>query len=213
MQEDKGRLIDAGEDDHAQVDPECLDGKVGIINALVGRAENGHKLSRQKLHDQQGDDTHCSLAGQQLGKQGLHPGIQPRAHIEAHDGDTASSHTHHDGDDNLEELHDDAHHRHGDLGILLLAEHSIQCAVMTDHVVDGRHGRHQRDLGEEAANAKCQGAAHDSAPQVESLRAELHGFGMTQIPDSKDGGGHLTNDRGHRRAHHAPFAHENENGV
>ena len=35
-------------------------------------------------------------------------------------------HDDHGGDDDLEEFHDDVHHRHGDLGILLLAEHRAQ---------------------------------------------------------------------------------------
>lgn len=63
-------------------------------------------------------------------------------------------HDDHGGDDDLEEFHDDAHHRHGDLGILLLTEHRAQghadkgAAAVPHHHGDGqghhRQGKHHR---------------------------------------------------------------------
>ena len=136
-----------------------------------------------------------------------------RTHVIAHDGDAARRHAHHDGDDDLEEFHDDAHHRHGDLGILLLAEHRVQGPVFAQHVVDGRHGRHQADLGEEAGDAQRQHPAADLPLQGEVPAAGADDLHMKQIPHRKGRRCHLANHRGHRRAHHAPLAAEDENRV
>ena len=35
----------------------------------------------------------------------------------------------------------------GDLRVLRLPEYSVQCAVFAEHIVDGRHSRHEADLG------------------------------------------------------------------
>ena len=37
-----------------------------------------------------------------------------------------------------------------------LPEHRVQSAVLSQHIVDGGHGGHQTDLGEEAGDAQCQ---------------------------------------------------------
>ena len=52
-----------------------------------------------------------------------------RAHVVTDDGNAARRHADHDGNDDLEELHHDAHYRHGDLGVLRLPEHRVQRAV------------------------------------------------------------------------------------
>lgn len=53
LKENKAGLVDAGEDDHAQVNAERPDGKVGIIDAFVFGAENGDQRLREKSHDYQ----------------------------------------------------------------------------------------------------------------------------------------------------------------
>ena len=48
---DKGTLVHHGQNHHAQVDTEALDGKGGVISALVARAEDADELPGEKLHD------------------------------------------------------------------------------------------------------------------------------------------------------------------
>lgn len=46
------------------------------------------------------------------------------------------------GNDDLKKFHDNAQNRHGDLSVLLLAEHGVQGAVFERHILNGRHARH-----------------------------------------------------------------------
>ena len=213
LQEDEAGLVHAGQHHHAQVHPEGPDGEVRVVDALVLRAEDGDQLAGEALRQHQGHQAHQSLHRQQAGEQRPHPVLFLRTHIIPHNGDAACRHAHHDGNDDLEEFHDDAHHRHGDLGILLLAEHRVQGPVFAQHVVDGRHGRHQADLGEEAGDAQRQHPAADLPLQGEVPAAGADDLHMKQIPHRKGRRYHLANHRGHRRAHHAPLAAEDENRV
>ena len=70
---DEGALVHHGQDHHAQVDAEALDGKGGVISALVARAEDAEELPGEKLHDQRGYQAHNGLRGQQIAEQGLGP--------------------------------------------------------------------------------------------------------------------------------------------
>ena len=128
-------------------------------------------------------------------------------------GDAASRHAHHDGDDDLEELHHDANNCHGNLGVLLLPEHGIQCAVFADHVVDGCHSRHKADLRQKAGHAKGQGAAADGAFQPKVCPRRANDLHVEQIPHCQRCRDQLTDDGSHRCAHHAPAEAENEDGV
>ena len=148
---------------------------------------------------------HQRLGHQQLGEQLPHTELFLRTHVVAHDGDAACRHAHHDGDDDLEELHHDAHHRHGDLRVLLLPEHSVQRAVFAEHIVDGRHSRHEADLGEKAGDAQRQHPPADAPAQGIVAGGGLDDLHVQQIPHRKNRREHLPDDRGNRRAHHAPF--------
>ena len=51
LQKDEGRFVDAGEDDHAQVNAECADGEVRVIHAFVLRAENADQGTGKALDE------------------------------------------------------------------------------------------------------------------------------------------------------------------
>ena len=137
-----------------------MEGKVLIIHAFICRTENAYQLPGEEFHYQECRQPHRCFPGQKLCEQFPHPTEISGAYVEAHHRDAAGGHADHNGNYDLKELHDDSHHCHGDLGILLLTEDRIQGAVFADHVIDGRHGRHQGNLGKEA----CQ-------PQYQSLPA------------------------------------------
>ena len=99
------------------------------------------------------------------------------------------------------------------MGVLLLPEHRIQRAVLTEHVVDGRHCRHKADLGEKAGDAQRQRLPADVSVQGIVAGRGLDDFHVQQIPDGERGRRHLTDHRRHGRAHHAPFEAEDENRV
>lgn len=86
-----------------------------------------------------------------MGKQALGPILSPGTDVKANDGDTACSHPYGDGDNDLEKLHYDAYYSHGNLGILGLPEDGVQSAVLPNHIVNGGHSGHQRDLRKQAA--------------------------------------------------------------
>ena len=192
---------------------ERFDGEVGIVAAFVGCAENGDQLTGETFCEDERSRAHQRFGNQQHGEQLPHARFLFRTHVVADDGNTACRHADHDGNDNLEELHHDAHHRHGDLGVLLLPEHRIQRAVLTKHIVDGCHRRHKADLGEEAGNAQRQHLSADIPAQGIVAERGLDDFHVQQIPDGERGRRHLTDHRRHGRAHHAPFEAEDENRV
>ena len=137
-----------------------MTGEIRIVAALVGRAENGDELPGEALCQHKRHRAHQRFGNQQPGEQLPDTQLFLRAHVIAHNGNAARRHANDDGNDDLEELHHDAHDGHGNLGVLLLPENCIQRAVFAEHIVDGRHRRHQADLGEEAGNAQRQ---HPSA--------------------------------------------------
>ena len=143
LQEDERRLVYAGEHDHAQVDAERFDCKIGVIDALIRRAEYLYQELREQLYDQQGDRTDDGFRDQQLCEQRLDAAMQLCSHIEADDRNTARRHSDDDGDHDLEELHHDTDDRHRYLRVLLLREDRIDRTVLSDHVVDRHHRRYQ----------------------------------------------------------------------
>ena len=213
MQEDKARFVDASQNHHAEIGAERFDGEVGIVAAFVGCAENGNQLTGETFRQNERSRAHQRLGSQQHGEQLPHAHLLSRAHVVTDDGNAARRHADHDGNDDLEELHHDAHYRHGDLGVLRLPEHRIQRAVLTEHVVDGRHCRHKADLGEKAGDAQRQRLPADVPVQGIVAGRGLDDFHVQQIPDGERGRRHLTDHRRHGRAHHAPFEAEDENRV
>ena len=213
LQKDETRLVDAGEDHHAQIRAERLDGKRGVVAALVGCAENGDELPGKALCQHERHRADQRLSHQQSGEQIAHAQRLARAHVVAHDGDAARRHADHDGDDDLEELHHDADHRHGDLRVLCLPEHGVERAVFAQHIVDGRHRRHEADLGQEARDTQRQHPAADAAAQGKVGLGRADDLHVQQIPHGEQRRRHLTDDRGHRRTHHAPFEYEDKNRV
>lgn len=101
--------------------------------------------------------------------------------------------------------------RIGNLGIAFLREDHIHRAVLTQHIVNGRHGSHQADLGQEAGDAQGQCSAADFAGQPVVLLSRLDDLHTEEVPDRENRGCDLANDRGHSRTHHPPP--EDENGV
>ena len=96
---------------------------------------------------------------------------------------------------------------------MLLSEHSVQSAVFTEHIVDGRHCRHQTDLRKKAGDTQRQHSSADRSPQCIIAGRRLDDLHVQQIPHSKKRRCHLTDDRGHCRTHHTPFEDKDENGV
>ena len=137
----------------------------------------------KNLDNQQGRSADGGFASEKTGEQFSDPPVELRSHIEAHDGDAAGSHADDDGDNDLEELHDDAHHRHGDLRILFLTEDGVKGAVFANHVVDGRHGRYQRDLRQKAAKSQGKGAADDLILQAEVGELERYNSCPEEVAD------------------------------
>lgn len=83
--------------------------------------------------------------------------------------------------------------------------------VFAAEVQDRRHGRYQTDLRKKAGDAqRQQPSASIPAQGIVAGRGpeDLH---VQQVPHGKYGREHLTDDR--RRAHHAPFEDEYEDGV
>ena len=95
---DKGALVDHGQDHHAQVDAEALDGKARIIGALVAGAEDADELSGEKLNNKRGYNADDSLCGQQIAEKGLCPVLASGADIVAHHRDAAGGKAHGDGE-------------------------------------------------------------------------------------------------------------------
>ena len=94
---------------------------------------------REALHQHQSQGAGDGLAEKQYGKQAPGPVRPARADVVAHHRDAAGGKAHGDGDHDLKELHHNAHHGHGDLGVLFLTEDRIQSSVLPDHVVDRGH--------------------------------------------------------------------------
>ena len=65
LQEDKARFVDARQDHHAEIGAECLDGEIGIVAALVGRAENGDQLTGETFRQNERGRAHQRLGSQQ----------------------------------------------------------------------------------------------------------------------------------------------------
>ncbi len=151
LQKDEGGFIDAGEDHHAEVDTERPDRKVRIIHAFVFCPENADEHLREQLDDHQRHSAEDGFRDQERGKQFSDPPGLLRPHIVPDDRDTACRHADDDGDHDLKELHHDADDRHRDLRVLLLSEDGVLRSVFAEHIVDRRHGSHQRDLCEKAA--------------------------------------------------------------
>lgn len=49
---DEGGLVDAGQGQQAEIDPESLDSELRVVMAFVGRAENPNQLAREELRNQ-----------------------------------------------------------------------------------------------------------------------------------------------------------------
>lgn len=79
-----------------------------------------------------------------------------RPDVVAHHRDAPRRQPHRDRDDNLEKLHHDSQHRHGDLSVLRLSEDGVQSAAAQGHILNRRHGHNQRNLGQKAAHAQRQ---------------------------------------------------------
>ena len=158
LQIDKGPLVDHGQHHHTEIDAEAADSEGCIVGALVACAENADQLTRQKLHDQQGDKADSSFPSQQHGKQTFCPILAPGTNIVTDHGDAASRKADRNRDGDLEKLHDDAQHRQRDLRIFRLPEHRVQRTVFGDHVLHRGHGDDKRDLAEEAGDAQEQEA-------------------------------------------------------
>ncbi len=129
LQEDEARFIHANEYHHTEIDAECVYSKIGIIAALVCRTEYADKLTGKELHEDKSDSTDTCFGYQQFCEQLTHSQAEPCAHIEAYNGDTACRHTDYDRNNDLEELHDDADHRHRYLRVLLLSENAVHSTV------------------------------------------------------------------------------------
>ena len=55
LQKDEAGLVDAGQDDEAEIDPERFEGKVGVVTALVGGAKNRDELPGEELRQHKFD--------------------------------------------------------------------------------------------------------------------------------------------------------------
>ena len=175
------------------------------MNGFARRAEYADQQPRTAFYDERGDRAHGGLAEQQQPEEMQHAVAPARAHVVARYGNAAGGHADYDGDHDLEEFHHDAHHRHRDLSILRLREDLVAHAVFLQHVVDGRHGRHQRDLRQKRAYAEAEKTAVQPCVQMKAAPAELYGFHAAQIADGQRRSEHLSQHRGHRGAHHAPL--------
>ncbi len=69
LQEDERRLVDAGERHHAQIYSEAFHRELGIIRALVRRAEDCYKPDREQLDYERRYRARSRLAYQQAGEQ------------------------------------------------------------------------------------------------------------------------------------------------
>ena len=151
LQKDKCSFIDAGEHEHTEIDAECLDGKVRVVDALICRAENLNERARKQLDNQQCGKADRSLSRQQFCKQCFDPCVELCAHVETDDRNAPCRHADDHGDDDLKELHHNADDRHGDLREFRLPEDRVRRAVFAGHIVDCRHCRNEGDLRKKTA--------------------------------------------------------------
>ena len=131
----------------------------------------------------------------------------------AHNGNAARSRAHRDGNGDLEELHDNAQHSQGNLGIFRLSEHRIQGGIFGAHVLYSGHGDHQRNLGQETGHAQGQELLHEAAPNAEALAVQLHRFHMAQVPQRQRCRQNLAQHRRNGGALHPHLQRENKNRV
>ena len=167
----------------------------------------------EALHQNQCRQSHSRLGNQQPGKQLFYAGTLSRTHIKAHNGNAACCQANHNGDDDLKEFHHNSHHRHWNLGVLLLSEDGIHSAVFPQHVVHGGHGGYKTDLRKKAGYAQNQCFSAYLAGQSIVAAFWLDIFHLDQVGKRQIRGKHLPDDSGHRRAHHPPAESENENRV
>ena len=213
MQEDEAGLVDARKRQHAKIDTEGADGKVRIVRALIGRAENADELPGEELHQNERRKAHKRLPGKKLCKKRLHARFQPGSHVEAHNRDTARRHADDDGNDDLEKLHHDSDDCHWDLRILRLRKNLIQRAVFAEHVVDRSHCRNEGDLREKARYAEPQRPAANRAIQPEILLGEIYDLHVTQIPHRECRRDGLPDDGRDGGSHHAPAEAEDKDKI
>lgn len=102
---------------------------------------------------------------------------------------------------------------HGDLGVFLQSEDRVQRAVFAQHIVNGRHGCHQADLGEKTGDPQHQHPPADFLIQREVAASGTDDFHVEQIPDGHHSGRNLSDNRGHCCSHHAPLATEDKERV
>ena len=190
-----------------------FDGKACIVCALIGGTENADELSREAFHQDKSNGPHAGFRNQKLGEQLFHLAAVLCAHVKAHDGNAPGGHPHHNGNDDLEELHDDAHYHHGNLGKGFLRENCIHRAVFAEHIVDGRHGSDQTDLGQEAGDAQYKGSAADFPGQPVILLSRFDDLHIAKIPNRQNSGCYLADDCGDSCTHHPPAEQEDKNGV
>ena len=156
LQIDEGALVHRGQRHHAEIDPEAFHRIVRIVRALVGCAKNSNELPGKQFHDQQRHSPGNGLCRQQACEQRLGPVSAACPDVIAYHWDAASRQSHRNGNDDLEELHHNAQHRHGNLCVLRLSKDRVNGAVFQGHVLNRRHCHDQGDLRQKAANSQGQ---------------------------------------------------------
>ena len=198
--------MDTAQNHGGQIDAESQGGKLVIQVTLA--AEEGDDLDREKLKGQ-GRHSPDDRLGQHHGPEDLaHPLMITGTVVITYDGLTSGSDAHHEGDDNLEDLYDDAHHGHGDVRpVLGLGAVLDQGGVHHPHDDDDGH------LGEQAADAQGQEAGEQDFSRPEAVPAQAEGPAPAQIAQSQHCRDHLAEDGSPGRPRHPPVEDKDGDGV
>ena len=145
LQEDEARLIDARQHQHAQVHAERLDGKIGIVRALVRRAEDGDELPREALGQHQRRRAHHAPAEAE-DKDRVEDDVEHRAEQRADHGESRAAVGPDDGVHRLPE-HIDRHAERDVEKILLRIAERLVVHRAAEHSDDrvGKQQIHRRE--------------------------------------------------------------------
>lgn len=206
-------LVHARQDDQAEIDPECLDCEFCIVRAFICRAENGDQLTGEELCKKKSHSAHNRFRDQKPGKQLPDTGFLSGSDIKSHDRNAPGGHPHHDGNDDLEEFHNNANHSHGDLCILRLTEYRINSSVFSEHVVDGCHGGNKRNLRQKAGHAKQQRPCADCPVHMKMLPGRCDDLHVQDVPHRQSRCEDLPGNSSYGSSHHSPFKDKNEDRI
>lgn len=213
LQVDERSFVHRRKNCHAQVHAEAFYRERRVVRMLVRRTENADELAGEKFHADKRGRADRSFCKKQIREQLLCPVLPSRADIVARDRNASCRAADRNRNDNLEKFHDDSEDGKRNLREFVLRENLVPRAVFRAHVLNRSHRRDKRNLRKEARYAERKEPARDARRQHETARAQANRLHPAQITERKKRGENLPEHRRHRRAHHSPLAHENENRV